>query len=127
MNFLRSRLHAVPVLCALAAPLPLSAQVVEGPSYTGDTRVYRCAGPRLVSVVYVNLKGGESLAVLSWRGRLHLMRAMPVASGSAYTSVDEEAGVRWRTKGEEGTLSFMAADHTAQEKMLARDCRAEAR
>jgi membrane-bound inhibitor of C-type lysozyme len=125
MNFLRPSLPAVALLCAVAGPSV--AQVVEGPTYTGDTRVYRCAGPRLVSVVYLNLKGGESLAVLSWRGRLHLMRAMPVASGAAYASVNEEAGVRWRTAGETGFLGYLAPDHMAHEKPLARDCRAEPR
>ena len=99
----------------------------ETTPYTSDTRVYRCAGPRLVSVVYLNVRGADPLAVLSWRGRLHLMRGLPSAEGARYASVDEAAGVRWRTVGDTGFLGYLAPDHTAQEKPLARDCKAEPR
>jgi membrane-bound inhibitor of C-type lysozyme len=121
------RLLSVAVSGVLTAPAGAQAQTPEATPYTSDTRVYRCAGPRLVSVVYLNVKGAEPLAVLSWRGRLHLMRALPAASGAAYASVNEEAGVRWRTAGDTGLLGYLAPDHTAQERTLARDCKAEPR
>lgn len=114
---------AAPVLAQVPAVVPAP----EPAPYTSDTRVYRCAGPRLVSVVYLNVKGAEPMAVLSWRGRLHLMRGLPAANGARYASVDEVAGVRWRTVGETGFLGYLAPDHTAEEKPLALDCKAKPR
>jgi membrane-bound inhibitor of C-type lysozyme len=131
MRLLRCCLIAAALSGVLAAPVraqvPAAVPAAEPTPYTSDTRVYRCAGPRLVSVVYLNVKGAEPMAVLSWRGRLHLMRGLPSDTGARYASVDEAAGVRWRTVGETGFLGYLAPDHMAREQPLARDCKAEPR
>ena len=40
-----------------------------------------------------------------------------------YIALDEQHSLRWNTKGDEGFLSFLAADHTAQERVLLANCK----
>lgn len=77
----------------------------------------------MLQVAYLNPAGGPSLAVVNWAGRLIPMQAGPTGSGVRYIAFDEQESFRWHTKGPEGTLLFMAADHTAQEEVVLGDCR----
>ncbi|THF64441.1 META domain-containing protein [Pseudothauera rhizosphaerae] len=99
----------------------------EGPGWSGSEVVYRCAGAAPLQVTYVNLKGGDAFAVLLHEGRQHLMQSRVAASGVRYVDVNEERGLRWYTKGGEGFLNALAADHTASERSLLGDCRAVGR
>jgi membrane-bound inhibitor of C-type lysozyme len=101
-----------------------NAQVIDSGRYTSQSVVYGCAGGTRLPVTYLNLKEGESFAVIYMRGRTHLLRSQVTASGAGYVSVDEQAGWRWRTKGDTGTLAHLTADHTATERMVRRNCRA---
>jgi len=106
-----------------AAP-PARPGVVIGPDFNSHTQRYRCAGGAELEIAYLNLPGGTSFAALHHQGRTHLMQNRPSASGARYVALDEEAGLRWHSKGDEGFLAFLAADHTAREQVLLADCRA---
>lgn len=101
---------------------PLSAQSVTGPGFDSDARVYLCAGGTSLQVLYLNLRGGESFAVVQRDGRLGLLRSGPTGSGANYLPVDEQFGYRWHTKGNVGTLWRLAADPTARETLVLGDC-----
>jgi membrane-bound inhibitor of C-type lysozyme len=113
-----------PVLLASMCSAVGNAQVIDSGRYTSQSVVYGCAGGTRLPVTYLNLKEGESFAVIYMRGRTHLLRSQITASGTSYVSVDEQAGWRWRTKGDTGTLAHLAADHTATERMVRRNCKA---
>ena len=102
-----------------------SPQTVEAP-YSSHTVRYRCDGGAELDVVYLNLTTGEALAALHHAGRTVLMRNRPAASGARYIALDEQHSLRWHTQGNEGQLSFLAADHTAREQTLLNACRAVA-
>jgi membrane-bound inhibitor of C-type lysozyme len=101
---------------ALAAPIATE-------HYTSESVVYRCAGGTRLAVAYLNLKSGESLATLYLRGRQYVLRSAPSGSGMRYVSLDEQAGYRWYTNADEGTLAHLPADHTAKEHVLRKNCR----
>ena len=84
---------------------------------------YRCDGGTEIEVAYLNLNNGGSFAALHHNGRTALLQNRPAASGARYIALDEQHSLRWNTKGEEGFLSFLAADHTAQERTLLANCR----
>ena len=98
--------------------------VISGPDFESHTQRYRCTGGVELEVAYLNLRSGQSFAALNHQGRTHLMQNRPSASGARYVALDEEAGLRWHSKGDEGFLAFLAADHTAREQVLMADCRA---
>lgn len=97
---------------------------ISGPDFESHTQRYRCAGGVELEVAYLNLRSGLSFAALHHQGRTHLMQNRPSASGARYVALDEEAGLRWHSKGDEGFLAFLAADHTAREQVRLADCRA---
>lgn len=102
----------------------VSRQALEHPAWPHETVAYRCEDGAKIQVAYLNLEGGESYAALYYDDRLSLMRPWPAASGARYISLDEQVGLRWHAKGDQGVLSFLAADHTAKEITLLSDCRA---
>lgn len=84
---------------------------------------YICERNVELPVVYINgLKNDESMAVIFTEGKLVPMRIWPAASGARYIALDEQDSYRWHTKGDEGVLSFLEADHEATEQILLRNC-----
>lgn len=109
-------------LLPAARPAP---GAVQGPGYTSETVRYRCDGGASIEVAYLEFGHGESFAALHHQGRTALLKARASASGVRYIALDEQHSLRWFTKGDEGLLSFLAADHTAQERTLLTNCKAE--
>jgi len=98
--------------------------LISGPDFESHSRRYRCAGGTELELAYLNLPNGLSFAALHHQGRTHLMQNRPTASGARYVALDEQAGLRWHSKGDQGFLAFLAADHTAREQVLLANCRA---
>lgn len=102
----------------------VSRQASEQPAWPHETVKYRCEDGTELQAAYLNLDSGESFVALYYDGRLSLMRQWRAASGARYISMDEQVGLRWHTKHDWGVLSFLAADHTAEEITLHTDCKA---
>ncbi|MDR7152475.1 membrane-bound inhibitor of C-type lysozyme [Hydrogenophaga palleronii] len=98
--------------------------LIVGPDFSTQTVRFRCTGGTELDVVYLNLPENLALAALHHNGRTALLQNRPTASGARYVALDEQHSLRWHTKGSEGFLAFMAADHTAKEQVLLSDCRA---
>lgn len=113
---------AAPGIRTTAAPQ--SSAPVVGPDFSSQSVVYRCAGSNTIEVAYLNLPDGLAFAALHHDGRTVLLQNRPTASGARYVALDEQLGLRWHTKGSEGFLAFLAADHTAKEQVVLNDCRA---
>ena len=77
----------------------------------------------MLQAAYINPETGPSLAVVGWAGKLIPMQAGPTGSGVRYIAFDEQASYRWWSKGDEGTLLFLAADHTAEEEVVLGGCK----
>ncbi len=110
-----------------ADPSPAGAppdRTIIADSFSSQTVRYRCQGGTELEVVYLNLNNDTALAALHFDGRTALLQNRPTASGAHYIALDEQHSLRWRTRGSEGQLSFLAADHTARERTLLADCRA---
>ncbi|THF65906.1 hypothetical protein E6C76_10235 [Pseudothauera nasutitermitis] len=111
---------------AVAMAAEAERNTYEGQGWNGSEWTYRCAGGRWLWVTYLNVGERESFAVLVHDGRQHLMKSAVTASGARYVDVNEERGLRWYTKGDEGFLNYLAADHTASEVQVLADCHAQA-
>jgi len=98
--------------------------LIVGPEFSSQTVRFRCAGGTELEVAYLNLPESLAFAALHHDGHTALLQNRPTASGARYVALDEQHSLRWHTKGSEGFLAFMAADHTAQEQVLLSDCRA---
>lgn len=90
---------------ALLLAAPAAAQELEAlPMHYGCDRGAR------IEAVYVN-GGMPALAILTLEGRMVVLSNVPSGSGAFYAEAPEgRAGYFWRTKGEEATLSWRAAD-----------------
>lgn len=98
-------------------------RVVGEPSrYDALTVTYVCDGGAEVQATYFNFEDGNALAALFYDGKLAPLRIMPSASGAKYTSLNEELGWRWHTKGGEAVLSYMAPDDSAEEVVILDGC-----
>ena len=109
--------------CGEDAGKEASAEAREPSRYDALSITYACEGGAQVQAIYFNFEDGNVLAALSYDGILAPMRIMPSGSGAKYTSLSEELGWRWHTKGDEAMLNYMAPDHTASEIAVLRDCR----
>ena len=69
-------------------------------------------------------KAGVALVVVARGGTQAVLHQLPPASGARYVDVDEQRGLRWHTRGDEGFLAVLAADHTATEQPQHTQCRA---
>lgn len=107
----------------LAALLALAGPAAAQDAPRGLAVTYLCAGGAVLQVAYLNPGAGPSLAVANWGGKLIPMQAGPTGSGVRYIAFDEQASYRWHAKGAEGTLLFLAADHTAREEVVLGGCR----
>lgn len=84
---------------------------------------YLCERNVELQAVYVNdLKNNESMAVLWVEGKLVPMRSWPAADGARYVALDEQDSYRWHSKGQEGTLTFLAADDSAKVQTVLDNC-----
>jgi membrane-bound inhibitor of C-type lysozyme len=130
LGFKSPALLLVVALAGCAAPArppanpTATAAPVVGPDFSSQSERYRCAGGTELEVAYLNLPDGLAFAALHHNGRTTLLQNRPAASGARYVALDEQLGLRWHTKGSEGFLAFLAADHTAREQVLLGGCRA---
>lgn len=117
-------------LCAaaLASGLPLLAEATQAqspapePSYQSQVARYQCEGNVRIEAAYLNIDNGSSFATLHYKDQLIPMHIARSGSGALYIADDEQNSFRWHTKGKQGVLSFLEADHTAEEETLLKDC-----
>ena len=107
-----------------ATPTRAGTGLIVGPDFSSQTVRFRCAGGTELEVAYLNLPESLAFAALHHDGHTALLQNRPTASGARYVALDEQHSLRWHTKGSEGFLAFMAADHTAKEQVLLSDCHA---
>ncbi|MCZ4352484.1 MliC family protein [Roseovarius aestuarii] len=103
----------------LAQPLAVFAQTTGEAQF--DTVTYVCERGVEIPVTYISTDA-NAYAVAMIEGRQIAMEQARAGSGVLYVSIDEQASYRWHTKGDDATLSFLAADHTAEEETLLREC-----
>ncbi|MCO7573331.1 MULTISPECIES: MliC family protein [Pseudomonas] len=117
-------------LCAvaLASALPILAEAAQAqspapePTYQSQVARYRCEGNVRIEAAYLNIDNGTSFATLHYKDQLIPMHIARSGSGALYIADDEQNSFRWHTKGKQGVLSFLEADHTAEEETLLKDC-----
>ncbi|WP_265533349.1 MliC family protein [Pseudomonas saponiphila] len=117
-------------LCAaaLASGLPLLVEAAQAqspapePSYQSQVARYQCEGNVRIEAAYLNIDNGSSFATLHYKDQLIPMHIARSGSGALYIADDEQNSFRWHTKGKQGVLSFLEADHTAEEETLLKDC-----
>ena len=114
-----------PSTATSSAQGPRAVGEIPGLTWSSHTVVYQCQSGTKLQVAYLNMKSGESFAALHFNGNTSLLQSRQMASGVRYIALDEQNSLRWTTKGDTGFLSFMAADHTAQEQTLLADCKAQ--
>ena len=110
--------------CAAPSMPPMAVGEIPGLTWTSKTVVYQCQPDTKLQVAYLTMKTGESFAALHFKGNTVLLQSRLMGSGVRYVALDEQNSLRWTTKGNTGFLTFMAADHTAQEQTLLSDCKA---
>lgn len=110
--------------CASGLPAP-TVHSFETEGWRGLTRHYQCTDGTRLAVAYLNPREGVALAVVALGSTQAVLRNLPAASGVRYVDVDEQRGLRWHTKGDEGSLAVLAPDHTATEQPLHTGCRAQ--
>lgn len=123
--------HYDPLQPGLPAGEAVRRLIVERaftPPFSTSSVNYRCATGKRLSAAYLNLRGGESFAVLSWQGRQEVLRAGPGGSGVRYAALpgapagSPSAGLIWQTQGTEGMLNQELGQTT---RTLAFDCKPE--
>ena len=110
--------------CVSGLPAPTITHF-EAEGGSGQTRNYRCTDGTRLAVAYLNPPQGVAIGVVTLAGTQAVLRNLPAASGARYVDVDEQRGLRWHTKGDEGFLAVLAPDHTATEQPLHTGCRAQ--
>ncbi len=115
------------VILGLSLALSACTKPSREHQHESQTARYHCENNQTVQAAYLNLKDGDSFATLLYQGRLIPMHQAISGSGARYVADDEQNSYRWHTKGDKGILSFLAADHTAEEKIILRDCKTVSR
>ncbi|MGC5702934.1 MliC family protein [Pseudomonas sp. NFXW11] len=113
------------LLLATLTPLALAAKAPaapEEPAYQTQVARYQCEGNVRIDAAYLNIDNGTSFATLYYKEQLIPMHIARSGSGALYVADDEQNSFRWHTKGKQGSLSFLEADHTAKEQLLLKDC-----
>ncbi|MFW2356022.1 MliC family protein [Hydrogenophaga sp.] len=121
------------VVSGLLALLPVAALAQDSPSaaatpslmFSSQAVQYRCDGGTEIELVYLNLSGGNAFAALHFNGRTVMLQGRRATTGVRFIALDEQNSLRWYTQGMKGELSFLAADHTAQEQTLLANCFAQ--
>lgn len=104
-----------PAPAPAAQPLIFSSQAVR----------YRCDGGSEIELAYLNLSNGTTFAALHYNNRTLMLQGRRATTGVRFFALDEQYSLRWYTQGMKGELSFLAADHTAQEQTLLANCFAQ--
>ncbi|MBT9467424.1 MliC family protein [Hydrogenophaga sp.] len=120
-------------LTGLLALLPFTAFAQGSPPapaapaliFSSQAVQYRCDGGTEIELVYLNLSNGNAFAALHFDGRTVMLQGRRATTGVRFVALDEQNSLRWYTQGMKGELSFLAADHTAQEKTLLANCFAQ--
>jgi hypothetical protein len=119
-------------LTALLAWLPFAAAAQGTPPaatpalvFSSQSVNYRCDGGAEIELVYLNLSNGNAFAALHFNGRTVMLQGRRATTGVRFIALDEQNSLRWYTQGMKGELSFLAADHTAQEQTLLANCFAQ--
>lgn len=117
--------------CLCTAALAMSSAHAHASEGTAPEQViqstYVCERGATIPVTYINAKDGDSFAVAMIEGRQVAMAIAPSGSGARYVAVNEQESYRWHIKGDEGTLSFLDADHEAEERTLLAECKVKAK
>ena len=113
-------------LAGYASGLPApTVHQFEVDGWSGQTRTYRCADGTRLAVAYLNPAHGAAMAVVTLAGTQAVLRSLPTASGARYVDVDEQRGLRWHSKGDEGFLALLPPDDMAKEQPLHTGCVAQ--
>lgn len=128
-------MHTTRTLAALLACLPFVATAQGTPPaaapaapalvFSSQSVNYRCDGGTEIELVYLNLSNGNAFAALHFNGRTVMLQGRRATTGVRFVALDEQNSLRWYTQGMKGELSFLAADHTAQEQTLLANCFAQ--
>lgn len=119
---LRLPVIVVSALMVLAVPAAAGGDGTGAGWQVSETG-YRCPDGTVVKLTYMFDDQRPALAVMGFRGQQVAMRQVRSGSGVRFAALDEQAGLRWHVKGAVGFVSMLAADHTATEQVLVRDCR----
>jgi hypothetical protein len=93
--------------------------------FSSQSVTYRCDGGAEIELVYLNLSNGNAFAALHHNARTVMLQGRRATTGIRFIALDEQNSLRWYTQGMKGELSFLAADHTAQEQTLLANCFAQ--
>ncbi|WP_254446696.1 MliC family protein [Ruegeria sp. HKCCD8929] len=87
--------------------------------------VFTCEWGVTLPITYIDPSDEPGFAVVMVDGKLVAMRQARSGSGVRYVAVDEQDGYWLRIKGRDATVSYLAADHTASEQVLLKECRSD--
>ena len=106
-------------------PEQLASGLVSWEGWEAERHLWYCeAGAKPLQIYYLRDESGQSEFIfLHASGVSSLMRPWPAASGMRFVSFDEQQSFRWHERGDDGRLSFLAADDMAWEEPVLRNCR----
>ena len=104
---------------------PAAAPAAPALVFSSQSVNYRCDSGTEIELVYLNLSNGNAFAALHFNGRTVMLQGRRATTGVRFIALDEQNSLRWYTQGMKGELSFLAADHTAQEQTLLANCFAQ--
>jgi hypothetical protein len=122
---LASLLAVLPWAAAAQGMPPAAAPATPSLVFSSQAVNYRCDGGTEIELVYLNLSNGNAFAALHFNGRTVMLQGRRATTGVRFIALDEQNSLRWYTQGMKGELSFLAADHTAQEQTLLSNCFAQ--
>ena len=106
-------------------PAPTPAPAAQPLIFSSQAVRYRCDGGAEIELAYLNLSNGTTFAALHYNDRTLMLQGRRATTGVRFIALDEQYSLRWYTQGMKGELSFLAADHTAQEQTLLANCFAQ--
>ena len=115
----------LPFVAAAQGMPPAAAPAAPALVFSSQAVNYRCDGGTEIELVYLNLSNGNAFAALHHNGRTVMLQGRRATTGVLFIALDEQNSLRWYTQGMKGELSFLAADHTAQEQTLLANCFAQ--
>lgn len=85
---------------------------------------YFCERGVVLPISFINdASGNLAVAVMNIEGKQIVLNNAPVGSGAYYISIDEQQSYRLHTKNDDAIVTFLAADHTAKEQTVLRECK----
>ncbi len=111
------------VIAAALLTLSGGAAAEDGPGVISVT--YQCDRAVALPVTFINPGEAPGLAVMMIEGKLVALRQTRSASGARYFALDEQDSYRLYTKGSDAFVTYLAADHTAEEATILDGCRTE--